>query len=83
VMAIDPGLFRDTSAFEADVATLLNDMRGAEPVDPGSPVLVAGDLERASAHSRSTEGIPIAPGLRSKVMKLAEAAGVPWQLATG
>lgn len=82
VMAIDPGLFRDQSAFEADVATLLNDMRGAEPVDQGNPVLVAGDLERASAHLRSTQGIPIAPGLRRRIMKLAETAGVPWKLAT-
>src|SRR5215469_4041833 len=37
-MAIDPGLFRESGAFETDVAKFCGDLRATKPVDPAQPV---------------------------------------------
>src|SRR5437763_10452770 len=46
MMAIDPGLFRDTTDFRADVAAFCDTLRATKPADPAMPVQVAGDPER-------------------------------------
>ena len=43
-------------------------------------VLVAGDPQWEIAEKRSREGIPIGPGLRAKLRKVAADAGVAWTL---
>jgi LDH2 family malate/lactate/ureidoglycolate dehydrogenase len=55
-------------------------MRMARPAEPGVPVLVAGDPERAKAARRRVEGIPVGAGLLAQVRAIAEAAGAPWLL---
>ena len=79
-LALDPDLFREPGAFEADVAALSDALSATPPADPAQPVMIAGDPERARAAEREANGIPVAPGLRAKLREIAEAAGVPFRL---
>lgn len=79
-MAIDPGLFRDTEAFTADVTQFCSDLRATTPMDPAQPVMVAGDPQRAYAAKRMQEGIPVGPGLLQQVRQIAQASAAPWLL---
>jgi len=79
-LAIDPKLFRPAGQFEADVATLSRSMRQTKPADPGVPVQVAGDPQWSIAEKYRRDGVPVGPGLRTKLLAVAEAAGVPWVL---
>lgn len=79
-MAIDPGLFRESGAFEADVATFCDDLRATKPVDPAQPVMVAGDPQWAYAERRLKEGVPVGAGLLGQVRQIAQASAAPWLL---
>ncbi len=79
-MAIDPGLFRESGAFETDVATFLGALRGTTPVDPVRPVMVAGDPQWKYAETRMRDGIPVGPGLLQQVRQIAQAAAAEWVL---
>ncbi|MCW3476450.1 Ldh family oxidoreductase [Limobrevibacterium gyesilva] len=79
-LAMDPGLFRDPAEFRTDVARFCGQMRATTPADPATPVLVAGDPERATAARRRAEGIPVGPGLLAQIRTIAEASGAPWLL---
>lgn len=79
-LAMDPGMFRDPAEFQADVARFCGQMRATTPADPGQPVLVAGDRERAIAARRRAEGVPVGAGLAARIRAMAEAAGAPWLL---
>lgn len=79
-LAIDPGLFRDPSEFNADIARFCDEMRATPPIDPAKPVMIPGDPERANAARRIKEGIPIGPGLLAQIKALADAAHAPWLL---
>ena len=79
-LALDPRLFRDEGAFEEDVAAFCASLRASRPAEDGVPVLVAGDPQWEIAEKRSREGIPIGPGLRAKLRKVAADAGVAWTL---
>ena len=79
-MAIDPGLFRTTEEFQADVARFCGDLRATKPVDPSQPVMVAGDPQWNNAERRMTEGIPVGPGLLNQVRHIAQASAAPWLL---
>jgi LDH2 family malate/lactate/ureidoglycolate dehydrogenase len=80
-LAMDPALFRDPADFRADVATFCNAMRATKPADPGLPVLVAGDPERAVAERRGKQGVPVGRGLLAKIHTIAREAGAPWLLS--
>jgi LDH2 family malate/lactate/ureidoglycolate dehydrogenase len=80
LMAIDPGLFRDQSDFQADVARFCRDLRATKPVDPTQPVMVAGDPQWNNAAKRSVEGIPVGSGLLNQVRQIAQASAAPWLL---
>lgn len=80
LLAMDPGMFRDTEEFQTDVARFCAAMRATTPVDPARPVMVPGDPERATAKRRAVEGIPVGPGLLAQIRALADAAGAPWLL---
>ncbi len=80
-MAFDPGLFRDIGDFRADVARFCDAMRATPPVDPAKPVLVAGDPERAVMAARQA-GVPIGPGLLSRLYDIARDDGAEWVFQT-
>ncbi len=79
-LALNPTLFREQDAFEADVAALCGALRDTKPMDPAAPVMVAGDKERKSAEQRLQSGIPVGPGLLQKIEQVAQASGVPFML---
>lgn len=80
-LAIDPGMFREPGAFEADVAAFTDGLSSTRPADPAQPVMIAGDPERAKAAKRMTDGIPVASGLLTKLEEIAKVAGVPFRLS--
>ncbi len=80
VLAMDPSLFRDGADFAESVATFADQMRATRPLDPARPVMVPGDPERATAARRMIDGIPVAPGLKTQIRAIAEAANVSWLL---
>jgi LDH2 family malate/lactate/ureidoglycolate dehydrogenase len=79
-MAIDPGMYRPAEEFFGVVQALGARMRATPPVDPARPVQVPGDPERIMAARRAKEGIPVGPGLLTKVREIAQRAGAPWLL---
>ena len=79
-IAIDPDLFREPGAFEADVSRFCDDLRATKPVDPGQPVMVAGDPQWNNAAKRREEGIPVGAGLLQQIRQIAQASAAPWLL---
>jgi LDH2 family malate/lactate/ureidoglycolate dehydrogenase len=79
-LALSPGLFRDGDGFQHDVAAFCDALRATPPSDPATPVMVAGDPQRAYAARRRAEGIPVASGLSAKIRVIAQEAGAPWLL---
>jgi LDH2 family malate/lactate/ureidoglycolate dehydrogenase len=79
-LALNPTLFREEGAFEADVTALCSALRATTPIDPAVPVMVAGDKERRTAELRLRDGIPVGPGLLAKVKAIAQTSGVAWML---
>ena len=79
-LAIDPGIFRDTGEFTADVTRFCNDLRATTPMDPSQPVMVAGDPQWNNAEKRMRDGIPVGPGLLNQVRQIAQACAAPWVL---
>ena len=77
-LAMDPGMFRDTADFQADVAAFCDTLRATRPADPAKPVQVAGDPERRIAAARLKTGIPVGPNLLAKVKEVALASGADW-----
>jgi LDH2 family malate/lactate/ureidoglycolate dehydrogenase len=77
-LAMDPGMFRDTADFQADVASFCDTLRATRPADPAKPVQVAGDPERRIAAQRMKTGIPVGPNLLAKVKEIALASGADW-----
>jgi LDH2 family malate/lactate/ureidoglycolate dehydrogenase len=82
-MAIDPGAFRESGAFEADLDEMIDVLHGTEPVDPSEPVLVAGDPEWAHMAEREVNGIPIPERLVEGLRVIAEDCGAEFVLDQG
>jgi LDH2 family malate/lactate/ureidoglycolate dehydrogenase len=78
LLAMDPGLFRDSADFRADVAAFCDTLHATKPADPARPVLVAGDPERRTAAQRRQTGIPVGTNLLAKVREVALASGAAW-----
>ena len=78
LLALDPGMFRDSADFRADVAAFCQTLRATKPADPARPVLVAGDPERRTAAQRRQSGIPVGKNLLAKVREVALASGAEW-----
>lgn len=78
--AIDPARFRDQRAVESDIDELAATLRAARPLDPGRPVLVAGDPEREARERRREIGIPLSRSVIEDMRAVARSAGVPFDL---
>src|SRR4051794_1638413 len=79
-ITIDPGLFREGGEFAYDVTRLCNDLRATKPVDPATPVMVAGDPQWNNAAQRMRDGIPVGPGLLGQIRQIAQASAARWLL---
>jgi len=79
-LAINPTFFRPGGEFTQEVDELMDVLHATRPVDPGQPVLVAGDPEAQTRERRLREGIPIPETLSHSVRDIAGRAGVPFLL---
>lgn len=79
-MAIDPGHFGDNQAFESSVHDILSTLRDEPPLDPQSPVLVAGDKERLIRAERRVGGVPLSAVLVQQIEDICAASETPFIL---
>ena len=75
-LALQPEFFRGDGSFEDDVAEVLAWLRGSPAIDPGQPVIVAGEPEFAHRIARMQSGIPMNEAFLSELRKVADNAGV-------
>jgi len=80
-MAIDPHLFREEGAFEADMDEMIDFLRGQTPANPAEPVLVPGDPEYAEKARRLAEGIPVPALLLEQIRDVCRQSNAPFLLA--
>ena len=81
VLALDPGLVRDSRAdFEADLERMTDALRATPPSDPARPVMVAGDPEWAREDDRRAHGIPLPAPLAAQLREIADRSGAPFVL---
>ena len=80
-MAIDPDYFRDEGEFESDLDDVVDFLHNAEPTDPETPVLVAGDPEAAIREERLASGIPIPDALDEQLRDVCKRINVAYILA--
>jgi LDH2 family malate/lactate/ureidoglycolate dehydrogenase len=80
MLALDPRAFRDREGYEADIAAVVEVLRGVAPADPARPVLIPGDPEKAARAERLAGGIPIPESLERHLREIAARAGAPFLL---
>ncbi len=84
VLAIDPALVRGSADdFAGDVGRMCDGLRATPPVDPDTPVLVAGDPEYAAEDERQARGIPLPAALAAQLRDIAGRAGAEFMLPGG
>jgi LDH2 family malate/lactate/ureidoglycolate dehydrogenase len=79
-MAIDPTVFRENGAFEADLDDAIDILHAARPTDAAEPVLVAGDPEAIARQERLRDGIPIPAALAARIRAICDRCGAPFLL---
>ena len=79
-MALDPARFSTAGDFTDHVDALIDAMHGTDAADPGRPVLVAGDPERATLAERRANGIPLTRSVVEDLREVARVSGVPFLL---
>jgi len=77
---INPEAFRPREEFEADLDTLIDELRATRPANPDTPVLIPGDPEWKSREEKLAQGIPIADSLARTIRDIAGRAGAPYVL---
>lgn len=82
-LALDPARFRGDGGFASDLDALLASLRATPPIDPGTPVRVAGDPERTAAAERARTGIPLPRAVVEDIRHVTRACGAPFLLAAG
>lgn len=70
-MAIDSGVFRDSSLFQADVESILTYVTGARGL-PNSAVRIPGEPEMDAETDRTVYGIPLSLSTLASLMKIGE-----------
>ncbi len=80
MLALNPDMFRPVQEFEEDLSANLGALRSMEPVEPATPVKVAGDPESAVASQREQEGIPLSAALRTQLQAVCERSAVAFLL---
>jgi LDH2 family malate/lactate/ureidoglycolate dehydrogenase len=79
-LAMDPDQFREAGEFEDDLDDMIDALHATRRADPGQPVLVPGDPEKAAMADREKNGIPVPDNLLAQVRGIAAEAGAPWLL---
>jgi LDH2 family malate/lactate/ureidoglycolate dehydrogenase len=79
-LAIDPSRFREEGGVESGIDALAARLRATRPIDPGRPVLVAGDPEREARERRLESGVPLSRSVIEDMRTVARGSGVPFDL---
>jgi ureidoglycolate dehydrogenase (NAD+) len=79
-MAIRIDAFLDPDEFKSGFQQMLNELRAEARSDEGSPVMVAGDPEKASAAERARTGVPLAPPTVTEFRELSRRFNIPLEL---
>jgi len=80
-MALDISRFQETGRFTKRMRQMVDEVRSQEPLDPGQPVMVAGDPEKLVAKERLANGVPLSDVLWRQFMSLEEELGLGGELA--
>jgi LDH2 family malate/lactate/ureidoglycolate dehydrogenase len=79
-LALDPRAFRPGDAFEEDVDAVIDVLHATPPVDPGLPVLVAGDPEAEARERRARSTVPVPHDLAEKIRAICARCEAPFLL---
>ena len=75
-VVIDPARLVDRSWLEAEIDATVDYVKSARPVDAETPVIVAGDMERANSKVRSADGVFIDDTAWSGILAAGERLGL-------
>jgi uncharacterized oxidoreductase len=73
---LDPNRFVDSVYFQSELDLTVAHVTSSPPMNPGEPVLIPGDPERANASKRKVAGIPIDENSWALVVNTAESVGL-------
>ena len=73
---LDPNRFVDSVYFQSELDLTVAHVTSSPPMNPGEPVLIPGDPERANASKRKVAGIPIDTNSWALVVNTAESVGL-------
>jgi uncharacterized oxidoreductase len=80
---IDPARLVDTTWLHAEIDAMVAYVKSSEPVEAGTPVLVAGEPERLSREARRRDGIPMDDTTWEEILAAAESLGVSRERVSG
>jgi len=83
VSALNISGFQEVETFKNRMAELVNELRNEPPLDPGRPVMVAGDPEKIKEAERSRSGIPLEPAEFAQFEELNQRYGLNINLEGG
>jgi len=75
LMAFDPQAFMPLAEFEERLAELVHQVKGAAPIQPGSEILLPGELEYRRAMEAHMHGIPLDRETAAGLIEMAEEIG--------
>ena len=70
-IALDPQSFMSWESFQARMGELYQELKGVRPIDPDTPVVVAGEKENQLEKERRAAGIPLPRATLDKLKMLA------------
>lgn len=82
-LAIDPSCFGDGGDFRQSVSDIVDTLREEAPINREQPVLVAGDLERATRAKRRFEGVPLSEALLEEIEEVCSHSDIEFLLDDG
>ncbi len=80
VIAINPEMFMDRDTFYDRLEVLLDQVKSAEPIEPGDEILLPGEMELRRKAERQKNGIPIDKNTVAKLREIAAELDVPCNL---
>ncbi|MEJ2167669.1 MAG: Ldh family oxidoreductase [Desulfobacterales bacterium] len=70
-IALDPRRLMDWESFQRRIYELYRELKSVCPIDPDTPVVVAGEMENRMEKERKSAGIPLPPATLYKLRMLA------------
>ncbi len=80
MMAIDPSAYLSTDEFVHRLERLIAEVKGVDPLDPGRPVILPGEVEFERMDKRKKDGIPVSRETVEGLRELSRDIGVEFTL---